>query len=490
MNVTIIGSGVAGLASAIRLACAGHTVSVFEANEYPGGKLSEININGYRFDAGPSLFTLPQLVEELFTLAGKKPTDCFSYIQLEKACNYFYEDGTTFTAYHDRHRFAAELRDRLGINDSSKVFAFLDKAAYRYKVTAPIFIEHSLHRLNNYMNRQTVRGILNMWRLNLWSTMNRENSDQFTDARLIQYFNRFATYNGSNPYRAPALLNMIPHLEHNIGTYFPKKGMYDITRSLYELAKELGVTFHLKQKVERIETTQNRVRGVIVGGKLYESDIVISNADMYPTYTRLLPNTKAPKRLLQQEKSSSALIFYWGVKRSFEQLDLHNIFFSASYKDEFDCLFKSKTIHSDPTIYINITSKYKKDDAPAGCENWFVMINVPNNSGQDWDTLISVARKNIVNKLNRLLNTQIEPLIEVEEILEPRTIESKTSSYAGALYGNASNNRFAAFLRHKNFSSAISGLYFCGGSVHPGGGIPLCLNSAKIVAQLIQEDYS
>ena len=168
-------------------------------------------------------------------------------------------------------------------------------------------------------------------------------------------------------------------------------------------------------------------------------------------------------------------------------MGLHNILFSADYKTEFEHIFKQHTIYEDPTIYINITSKHKPDDAPAGGENWFVMINVPNNRGQNWDELITAARKQVIAKINKLLHTDIEPMIAVEELLEPRTIESKTSSYAGALYGNASNNRYAAFLRHKNFSSSINGLYCCGGSVHPGGGIPLCLNSAKIVASLVAE---
>jgi phytoene dehydrogenase-like protein len=191
---------------------------------------------------------------------------------------------------------------------------------------------------------------------------------------------------------------------------------------------------------------------------------------------------------LSQEKTSSALIFYWGINRSYQELDLHNILFADNYENEFEQLFQNQTICKDPTVYINITSKYNSSDAPDGCENWFVMINVPNNQGQDWESLTREARKHIIEKINRLLVTDIENHIATEEVLDPITIEQKTGSHAGALYGNASNNRFAAFLRHKNFSSNIKGLYFCGGSVHPGGGIPLCLNSAKIVSKLIQED--
>jgi phytoene dehydrogenase-like protein len=187
---------------------------------------------------------------------------------------------------------------------------------------------------------------------------------------------------------------------------------------------------------------------------------------------------------LRQPKSTSALIFYWGIRQSFPELDLHNILFSQDYQKEFNAL-DAGTIDDDPTVYINITSKYHAPDAPEGCENWFTMINVPYNNNQDWDALIATARKNIVTKINRVLNTDIESLLVCEQILDPRSIESKTQSHLGALYGTSSNNRMAAFLRHANFSSRIRNLYFCGGSVHPGGGIPLCLLSAKIVDEVM-----
>ena len=165
---------------------------------------------------------------------------------------------------------------------------------------------------------------------------------------------------------------------------------------------------------------------------------------------------------------------------------MHNIFFSENYELEFSKIFQDKTVGDDPTIYVNISSKYKKDDAPEGCENWFVMVNVPANEGQDWDAIVAETRKNILAKLSRLLGVNFNALISNESILDPRSIESKTSSYRGALYGSSSNHMMSAFFRHANFSGSIEGLYFCGGSVHPGGGIPLCLLSAKIVSGLVK----
>jgi len=316
--------------------------------------------------------------------------------------------------------------------------------------------------------------------------MNSVNENSFRNPKIIQYFNRYATYNGSSPYLAPATLNVIPSLEHHLGAYFPDGGMYSITKALFNLCKDLGVQFHFNKKVSSIIVHKNKAVGVECDDKKFDAEIVVSNMDVFKTYKNLLPKIKAPEKILNQEKSSSAIIFYWGIKKSFPELDLHNIFFSSNYKMEFDCLFNEKTIFNDPTIYINISSKYQESDAPANSENWFVMVNAPNNSNQNWEDIIKETKKNCMIKINKILKTNIEELIEVEEILNPVLIEQRTSSIGGSLYGNASNNKFAAFFRHKNFSSQINNLYFCGGSVHPGGGIPLCVLSGKIVSDIIK----
>ncbi|WP_339697758.1 1-hydroxycarotenoid 3,4-desaturase CrtD [Algoriphagus aquimarinus] len=484
-NVLIIGSGIAGIAASIRMAVKGFQVEVFEANSYPGGKLSEITIGEYRFDAGPSLFTLPEQVDELFRLAGKNPKDYFSYDKLNVACKYFWEDGTRLSAYSDLNQFAEEVQNKLG-EPTSTIKEALRQSAFIYDSLAPLFMNRSLHKLDTWTNPHALKSYLRMGKLGIFSTMNEANQKQFNHPKLVQLFNRYATYNGSNPFETPATLNIIPHLEFNIGAFFPKKGMHDITLSLFKLAEDLGVRFHFGQKVDKVLVENGEAKGIRVKGQDHYADLVVNNMDMVNAYKTILKDQKQPKLLLSQPKSSSALIFYWGIKRDFPELDLHNIFFTDNYPLEFEHIFKLGTIYGDPTIYVNITSTHKADDAPAGCMNWFTMINVANNQGQDWDQMIAEAKRNIIHKLNRILKTDVESLIEVEEILDPRTIESKTSSAQGALYGNSSNNKFAAFLRHANYSSSIKNLYFCGGSVHPGGGIPLCLLSAKIMSEMIE----
>ena len=208
--------------------------------------------------------------------------------------------------------------------------------------------------------------------------------------------------------------------------------------------------------------------------------------DVSLTYDRLLVGYKKPLFIQNYQPSSSAVVFYWNINKSFRNLNVHNIIFSKNQEDEFDYIFNKKLIYTDPTVYICSTSKIVEDDAPAGCENWFILINSPFDNGQDWEKIKKDLRKNIIKKINSTLKVDIESNIVGEKILTPVDIESETLSKFGSLYGSSSNSLKSAFVRHPNFSKNINNLYFCGGSVHPGGGIPLCLNSAKIVSDLIK----
>jgi len=485
----IIGAGVAGLASAIRLAVQGYKVAVFEKNAYPGGKLGHFTVKGYQFDAGPSLFTQPQNIEELFTLAGEPMEDYFSYRSMPVACKYFYEDGTELNACTGAEKFAKEVAAKLG-EDEDKLKTYLSQSEKLYNSAGSVFLNYSLHKKSTLTRSPLIKAFATVKGKHLFKSLHRLNTEHFTKEKTVQLFNRYATYNGSNPYQAPGMLSLIPHLELNEGTFYPEGGMISITRALYQLAIKKGVSFYFDTAVQRIIEHKKKVRGIVANDESYDADMVVSNVDVYFTYQHLLLNEKRAQKILQQERSSSALVFYWGMKKEFPQLDLHNIFFSASYKEEFDHIFRYKNLSADPTVYINITSKCEPGiQAPEGKENWFVMVNTPANTGQDWGRLKQQCRANVIHKLNRLLQTDIEPLMDVEETLDPLTIESKTASYMGSIYGASSNSKMAAFRRHPNFTDAVKGLYFVGGTVHPGGGIPLCLQSAKIMSGIVKETY-
>ena len=482
----IIGSGVGGLATALRLKAQGLDVVVFENNSYPGGKLSSFNLGQYRFDAGPSLLTMPHYIDELFELFNENPKDYFNYKRKDISCKYFWEDKTVLNAYSDKNKFINEINKVLKV-DKNIITKYLLKAKKKYDLTKNIFLEQSLHKIKTYLSSDLLKGIFNLYIFQINKTLDTVNQDELKEPHLVQLFNRFATYNGSSPFKTPGMMTLIQHLEQEYGTFVSEKGMINISKSIFDLAKRNGVKFEFNKLVNEIVVKNNKVVGVKVNNTVIESDFVVSNMDIVPTYKKLLKKSYQPRKVLNQERSSSALIFYWGIKKTFKNLELHNILFSNNYKKEFDSIFELGNISDDPTVYINITSKDIVSDAPKESENWFVMINSPNDTGQDWNEIIKTVRKNTINKINRTLNIDIESFIEFEKVFSPKTIEKNTQSYLGSLYGSSSNNKMSAFLRHPNFSKHIQNLYFCGGSVHPGGGIPLCLLSAKIVSELIKK---
>lgn len=486
MKAAIIGSGVAGLATAIRLASKGIEVSLFEQNGIPGGKISQIKEGGYRFDTGPSLFTLPNLVTELTPL---------EYVRLESSCRYFYPDGTIFNFYQDPVKLKQETIEK-GIEDFESLEKRFNHAGELYELTAPLFIFGPFHKIKTFFEPRHRKIPLKLHKLGFLKTMHAANRSHFKDKRLVQLFDRYATYNGSSPYLAPSTLNMISHLEHNVGAFFPVKGMYSIVESLYKTAVEKGVKFYFNSMVTLIarDIKAKKADGIFVNGEYREFDIIVSDADVKYLSDNVMKGKNfhpLRNRLTQSEPSSSALIFYWGINREFPDLDIHNILFSNNYKEEFNHLFHKMDLFQNPTVYIFISSKVVKSDAPEGCENWFVMVNAPANVGQDWSSIIKKTRENIINRVNselRKLNGEqfnIEDHIKIEHIASPVTIEKNTLSSRGSLYGTSSNSTMSAFLRHPNSLSKIKNMWFVGGSVHPGGGIPLCLASAKIVDEQI-----
>lgn len=485
----VVGAGIAGIATAIRLAASGHKVLVVESSPTYGGKLNEISGNGFRFDAGPSLFTMPWLVEDLLSIKQPATTlEPFKFIRLDPICKYFYPDGSVFNAAANEGQLASDLAQQFGENEN-QVKKYLKNIQKVYQITAPVFLEKSLHRASSWLSKSTFWGILNLWRVDMMRTMHRANASVFKNPKTVQLFDRYATYNGSNPYSAPATLKVIPSLEIHGGAYLPEKGMRSIADALYHKALELGVEFLFNAHVGQINRKNNNITGITLSnGETLDASVVISNIDVKTTYSKLL-QVAIPEKIKKAENSSSALVFYWGINTTLPQLDVHNIFFSADYQAEFSHLFQNSNFYQDPTVYVHISSRKCPEDAPEGCDNLFVMVNAPFHRGQNWEELTIHIRQIILKRLNETLNIDIAQHIVFEETLTPEDIEMRTGSLHGSLYGASSNSLMSAFNRQANFSSKYKGLYFCGGSVHPGGGIPLCLQSAKIVSELINKDH-
>ncbi|MFP4303048.1 MAG: 1-hydroxycarotenoid 3,4-desaturase CrtD [Spirochaetaceae bacterium] len=492
-RVGIVGAGLGGLAAALRLAASGWEVSVFEKQEGPGGKAFSEKLGGYRFDTGPSLLTLAAVFEELFSATGARLSDYLTVERLETICHYFYPDGTRLRSYGDMERFATELQEKTG-EPRKHVLDYFAYSKRIHDITAELFLRRSLHDPATYWSKRFFSSLFQLGRIDPLKTMDEAHRRFFDSPKVRQLFNRYATYNGSSPYKTPATLAIIPYVEYGLGAYAVMEGMYAIPRAMEKRARELGVEFRYGRAVKRICTEDvqsgagGRVTGLETAEGVHAFDVVISDADVKPTYRRLLQDPEAPllKRYERLEPSSSGMVFYWGIKREFPELGLHNIFFSSEYEKEFSEIFEEGRSPTDPTVYINITSKVTPGDAPEGGENWFLLINVPPDRGQDWEAEAVRVRKRLLRRLSQELGTDVETLIEVEGRLLPPDIEARTDSHGGSLYGISSNTRRAAFLRHPNRSPRYKGLYHCGGSAHPGGGMPLVVLSAMISADLIE----
>ena len=289
-KIIIIGSGIAGLSTALRLSRKGFDVKVLEKNSYLGGKIAEINENGFRFDTGPSLFTMPELLDELRDKAKIDKTSNFEYLKLKLACRYFFNDGTLINGYSDKHMFAIEAANKTNISPF-KVKRYLKYIEFIYKTTSKIFIEKSLHKISTYFSFQTFLAFFKIPFLSIFRSMNATNTTFLKNSKLVKIFNRFATYNGSNPYVAPGILNVIAHLEFNKGVYLPKNGMRSIVDFLHTLCLSNGVKFETNSKVDRISVEDNKVQGVYSNNIFLPADVVVSNIDIHYVYNNLLDST-------------------------------------------------------------------------------------------------------------------------------------------------------------------------------------------------------
>jgi phytoene desaturase len=481
--ILILGAGIGGLSAAIHLAARGHNVTVLEQNPAVGGKMSEIQAEGFRFDTGPSVITMRGVFEDLFRAANRRLEDYLTLLPVEPLTRYFWPDGSSLDLSRDLTATAAQI-SALEPRDLEGYLDFLAEAARLHRITGPVFTYGPPPSLES-LKHVTLKDALSV---DVVRSLQASIERRIRHPHLRQLLGRFATYVGASPYLAPATLAVIAHVELTEGVWYPQGGIYAIARAYEKLARELGVEIRLNTRVREICLHGKQVSAVILeNGDILPASTLISNLDVTSTYG-LIQSERAARRLdtlKKRDVSCSGMILLLGVEGAYSHLAHHNIFFSSDYRREFEQIFSERVLPDEPTLYLCITSKTDAAHAPAGYENWFVMANAP-----ALDPASSAVDRAAVSEklLNRLasLGLDVRDKIRYQQLLTPLDIQQKTGAYRGALYGVSFNDRFAPFRRPHN-RSEFEGLYFVGGTTHPGGGVPMVTLSGKLVAGMMAD---
>ncbi len=488
LPILIIGAGIGGLSSAIRLAAAGKRVIMLEQNANVGGKMSQIEQDGFRWDTGPSVITMRHVFEELFAVAGRNLADYLTLLPVDPLTRYFFRDGTLLDASSDLTKMA----QRIAAIDERDVEGYLDFLAYAaklHRITGPTFVYGEPPTLR----RMSQLPVFDVFKIDPWLTMDQAIRRRVRSPQIQQFLARFATYVGASPYLAPATLSVIAHVELTGGVWYPQGGIYKIAEAMARLATELGVEIRTSCPVRQIVVNNGQAVAVETAqGERIAAAAVIANVDVTTVYHHLLPSTISSQRKRQQlsttETSCSGFVMLLGVEGQHPQLAHHNIFFPPDYRREFDDIFRRATPPQDPTIYVAITSKSDPTHAPPGCENWFVLVNSPAIGPQfDWQQ----ESERYADKIRTSLAKLISPSslkIRTQVHLTPHDIARISGAWRGALYGISSNNALNAFRRPHNRCHEVKGLYFAGGTTHPGGGVPMVTLSGKVAAQMLLSD--
>ncbi len=482
-KIIIIGAGLGGLSAAIRLAKLGFDVTVLEKNETVGGKVNFVEAGGYKFDTGASLLTMPHVFEDLFNFAEKRLEDYLDLTALDPICRYSWTDGTTFDASQDLQKTENEI-GKFAPQDVENFRNYLLNSKQKYQIAEKTFLAHSLNDLPRLLRPKYLKDLLAISSL---KTLDAHNKNYFHSPKLQQLFNRFATYNGSSPYRTPATFALVPFVEFGLGAWYVRGGIYEIPKALAKLAREFDVKIRTNCAVEKIVIENKKAVGVrLENGEILLGDSVVANSDAVETYRNLIDEKFFSKKLDVREPSCSGFVLLLGTNKKFPNLAHHNIFFSDDYRAEFDALFADLRPARNPTIYVCATSKTDETQSPENCENLFVLINAPYTSDKtDWTREAKPYRDLIIKKLEKFGLEDLEKSIEFEQIITPADFENRYGTNRGSIYGVSSNGIFSAFLRVPNRARTIENLYFVGGATHPGGGMPLVLLSGKMASELI-----
>lgn len=493
MDVVVIGGGIGGLTAAIGLAARGARVTILEKNERVGGKMNVWSKDGFTFDTGPHVLTMLWALEEVFTTAGRRLEDYVSLTRLDNICRYHFPDGETLNAWASPEAAAREIA-RFAPGEADGFRRFLAYARRVSEATTEPFLRQDFGAsVRGIPNRRQWGQLTEFLALKPWKTLRDVVQDCFADSRLRQIFELYALYSGSHPARCPGIFATVADVQWRQGTFYVPGGLYTLAEALARLAEESGVILRATATVSDVLVKGGRARGVVTadGARLY-ADAVVCNADCLSALTTLIsPRHRrrwTDRRIDSIEPSTSAFLLLLGVRGEFPQLAHHNSFLSADSDGEFDAITRGRPAE-DPTVGVACQSVSDPSRAPAGCSNLFVMTNPPPvGETFDWKTQAAGYRELVLSKLETMGLTDLRRRIVVEQMWTPLDLQNRYAAYKGAIYGLSSNGWRQAFLRPPQVSPDIRGLYFVGGSTHPGGGVPLCALSGSSAARRIVEE--
>jgi len=491
--VVVIGAGLGGLSAAISLAAAGLKVQVHEKNRQPGGKLNVLKKEGFSFDLGPSILTLPQYFESLFARAGKRFEDYVPIQAVTPHWRNFFEDGLVVDLCMDPAAMKRELEKLPGDTETHwhQWQGFLAYSKQQYDIIESGYFAKGLDTLWDFLRFYGVFGLARNidWRRRMADSIHQ----QITEPHLRAILEYFIKYVGSSAYRAPGFMNLMPNIQFEHDLWYVRDGMYNLACGLRKLAEDLGVALHFDSEVAAINHDRRRATGVrLRSGDTVGADFVVSNMEIIPAYEKLLgEGDRFMKKLRRFEPACSGLVVHLGTDRLYPQLAHHNFFFSRAQAKHFQTVFEDKRLPEDPTIYLVAPTRTDPGQAPAGHDNIKVLPHIPylqEPNPYSREDYLSYKDK-VLEKLERMGLTDLRKHTVVEDVWTPYDIQEQYYSNRGSIYGVVSdwprNYGFKAPKRSRRYRN----LFFVGGSVNPGGGMPMVvLCGQKVCDEILKAE--
>ena len=482
-KVIVIGSGLGGISAAISLAQEGYEVSIHEKNDKIGGKLNVLKAQGYSFDLGPSILTLPHIFERLFTRSGKRMSDYFAIRPLRPHWRNFFEDGKVVDLYPEPERMAEEAR-KVG-EDPANVVKFLKYSADLYDLTNEGYFEQGLDTSAEF---REFYGLGKFLKFDLFRTMHGGMARHLKTRHMRDIFDYFIKYVGSSAYHSPAFMNSMPTIQYRYDLWYVDGGLYHIALGLGRLMDELGIQVHLNSAVSEVRKEGGRVTGLVANDVFHPADIIVSNMEVIPAYEKLLAEDEAFLKTLEKyEPSCSGLVLELGLDRQYPQLAHHNFLYSEHQKKHFHTVFRKRELPPDPTIYLVAASRTDPTVAPPGCDCLKILPHIPhiddNKPLTRGDYL--AFKERVVDKLERMGLENLRQHTVFEHCWTPLDIREQYNSNKGSIYGVVSDRFKNLAFKAPKQSVRYPNLFFVGGSVNPGGGMPMVILCGQNVAKKV-----